>query len=116
MSEYLRIDKNALLRSIFSDREILEEVLQAFCDDTARICREMIAAGEGRNLPKGAEAMHALKGIFSSVAAFSEAREAEYLEKEMEKGNISLWDRGTELLSQIPGIREDLERLLEEMA
>lgn len=115
MSEYLRIDKNALLQSIFFEREILEEVIQAFCDDTARIGREMARAEETGEIAKGAAAMHALKGIFGSVAAFSEAREAEYLEKQMEKGDTSLWNRGDTLLSAIPRIQEELERLLEEM-
>ncbi|HOO64352.1 MAG TPA: hypothetical protein PK364_10600 [Synergistaceae bacterium] len=115
MSEDLRIHEETLLESIFYERDILEEVLRAFCDDVCRVTREVREAEAEKDFEKGAGALHALKGVFGSVAAFSEAREAEFLEKKLEARTPGFWDRGCRLLEAIPEVQRELEVLLDRM-
>ncbi len=119
MSQYLRIDREKLLQSIFQDEEILKEICHAFRDDALRLHKVLAAAEAEGSFPEAGEAMHALKGVLGSVMAFRESREAEFLEKRFENpqegDGENLWKRGKHLFEELPEIQEELRLLLEEI-
>lgn len=120
MSTCLRIHREKLLQSIFEEKEILEEVCQAFRKDVARVRNEVAALEAQETVSGGAGVMHALKGILSSVAAFEDAAEAEVLEKQLESGVREeeeglLRERMAALLEKLPEVEGELQKILEEM-
>ena len=107
------IDREAIVRRLGGDADLLLETVRTFSEESAELLREIrrsIAAGDAAQL---ASAAHSLKGALGTLTASAASDAAKQLEVMAREGDLSRAEEGRRVLERaMVAVRRELAALV----